>query len=682
MESLPARINLSSESAGKSRKWLLLAAIVLITLLSPGVVNAQGNLYFVNTTSDTVVIGACQNGNPNCSLRGAIQAANAHVGEDGIEIDLPAGSVINLTGALPDLTEGVGISGPGADKLTVRRSTASGTPEFRIFNVTTTGPVAFSGMTISNGSLASGDGGGIQNVNSDPVNITNCVLSGNAAPGHGGGISNSRIVNVTNSTPNIDINGNGIIDGDEAWIQSVASITTTNVPAQQPSNATVTLSDTVEDITTTGTVTFSNPVITINGNQAFVVVNYNGGASGGTITNCAHLTSDGQTTTVGDDTFQNVDPVDLTDCDTQTIGPHSCIPGTIGCGWSNGQVITYIQNDWGNPSSTAGTSLNNHYNTVYAPTFGVVEVGLPGAAGYSISFTSAGAVFAYQPSSGPPAALNADLVDPTSTASGVFGGEVLALRINIDFSDAGWTAGSTGLKFGDLTLCGITSGPSNITVRSFLDVANTALGGGTTPYTIDDLTLLTQELNSSFNSGAPSLFAQEHLFNGVCPPISVSRKMHGAAMFDIDLPLTGPAGIECRTGGASGIYKVIVTFATPVTVTSASVTTGIGSVSSHSVNGSKVTVNLTGVANAQTIVITLFGVSDGTNTTDVPIPMGVLLGDTTADRSVNSADISQTKSKSGQAVGSGNFRNDVTVDGSLNSADISLVKSKSGTALP
>jgi hypothetical protein len=62
--------------------------------------------------------------------------------------------------------------------------------------------------------------------------------------------------------------------------------------------------------------------------------------------------------------------------------------------------------------------------------------------------------------------------------------------------------------------------------------------------------------------------------------------------------------------------------------------------------------------------------------------MGVLLGDTTADASVNSADISQTKSRSGQVVGSGNFRSDVTVDGSLNSADISLVKSKSGTALP
>jgi hypothetical protein len=62
--------------------------------------------------------------------------------------------------------------------------------------------------------------------------------------------------------------------------------------------------------------------------------------------------------------------------------------------------------------------------------------------------------------------------------------------------------------------------------------------------------------------------------------------------------------------------------------------------------------------------------------------MGVLLGDTTGDGFVNSADISQTKSQSGQPVTSSNFREDVNADGFTNSADISLVKSKSGTALP
>ena len=170
-------------------------------------------------------------------------------------------------------------------------------------------------------------------------------------------------------------------------------------------------------------------------------------------------------------------------------------------------------------------------------------------------------------------------------------------------------------------------------------------------------------------------------FSGLVP-ISVSRKMHGAAVFDIALPLTGAAGIECRTGGANGNHQVILTFPSAVSLTSASVTTGTGSVSSFTVSGGQVTVNLTGVSNAQTIVITLFGVSDGTNTSNVSIPMGVLLGDTTGNGSVNASDVSLTKSKSGQAVDSSNFRTDVTVNGSINASDVSSVKLKSGTALP
>jgi hypothetical protein len=61
--------------------------------------------------------------------------------------------------------------------------------------------------------------------------------------------------------------------------------------------------------------------------------------------------------------------------------------------------------------------------------------------------------------------------------------------------------------------------------------------------------------------------------------------------------------------------------------------------------------------------------------------MGVLLGDTTGDAVVNSTDIAQTKSQSGQTQTASNFRQDVTADGNINSTDIALVKSKSGTGL-
>ena len=167
---------------------------------------------------------------------------------------------------------------------------------------------------------------------------------------------------------------------------------------------------------------------------------------------------------------------------------------------------------------------------------------------------------------------------------------------------------------------------------------------------------------------------------GIAPILAVSRKTHGSAGdFDVDLPLNGPEGIECRTGGPNGNHTIVVTFPGPVTVGSAACG---GQAATTSTNGSVVTVNCSGVPNAQNIAITLTNVSDGTNAGNVSIPMGALVGDTTADRFVDSADISQTKSQSGKAVTASTFREDVNIDGFIDSADIAFVKSKSGTALP
>jgi hypothetical protein len=118
-----------------------------------------------------------------------------------------------------------------------------------------------------------------------------------------------------------------------------------------------------------------------------------------------------------------------------------------------------------------------------------------------------------------------------------------------------------------------------------------------------------------------------------------------------------------------------------VTAASASLSAGAGAASIASVSGSQVTINLTNVTNAQQISLVLSNVGDGVTTNNFTIPIRFLVGDTTNDSSVNSADVGQTKSKSGQAIDATNFRNDVNVDGTLNSADISLVKSRSGTGL-
>jgi hypothetical protein len=169
------------------------------------------------------------------------------------------------------------------------------------------------------------------------------------------------------------------------------------------------------------------------------------------------------------------------------------------------------------------------------------------------------------------------------------------------------------------------------------------------------------------------------------PSAAVSRKTHGAAgPFDINLPLVplgGAIGIEDRSRTVAGEHRMVVTFASPVTVGGVSVTTGAGS-AAFSVSGAVVTINLTEVANAQRLGVTLANVSDGANLGSVMIPMGVLSGDTNGNGLVNASDVSQTRAQVGQPVTGANFRTDANSNGTINAEDIRLVRSQVGTSLP
>ncbi len=82
------------------------------------------------------------------------------------------------------------------------------------------------------------------------------------------------------------------------------------------------------------------------------------------------------------------------------------------------------------------------------------------------------------------------------------------------------------------------------------------------------------------------------------------------------------------------------------------------------------------------ITITLSGVNNGTNTSDVGLQVGLLTGDTNGDGLVNSGDALQTRNRSGQNTDGTNFRSDVNTDGFVNSGDALIVRSRSGTSLP
>lgn len=180
----------------------------------------------------------------------------------------------------------------------------------------------------------------------------------------------------------------------------------------------------------------------------------------------------------------------------------------------------------------------------------------------------------------------------------------------------------------------------------------------------------------------------------VVPVMKVaSEKTHGATTFPIDLPLTGTRGVECRGNGPVNDYKVVFTFANPLTsVGSASVTnhdpsSGTGSVSSSMIDPNdpkRYIVNLTGVSTGQYIRITLNSVTDSTgNVANVVGPqMGVLVGDVNATGRVDGNDVSETQSHTRQNPDESNFRYDVNADGRIDGNDVSTTQSRTRSGLP
>jgi hypothetical protein len=179
--------------------------------------------------------------------------------------------------------------------------------------------------------------------------------------------------------------------------------------------------------------------------------------------------------------------------------------------WQVGDETTYNQGVWGAPPNNVGAELlTAEFDTVYAS--GLI---VGSASDFTMVFTDSAAVDAYLPEPGAYAPLDSSVLNPRgdSTSSGAFGGDVLSLELNVDFSDAGFLPATSGIPFGNLLLEGFSTLPqlNGLTVRQFLGDMNTLLGGGSSIVSIDDLGTTVNDLNSSFSFGMPSQFAQEHL---------------------------------------------------------------------------------------------------------------------------------------------------------------------------
>ena len=171
---------------------------------------------------------------------------------------------------------------------------------------------------------------------------------------------------------------------------------------------------------------------------------------------------------------------------------------------------------------------------------------------------------------------------------------------------------------------------------------------------------------------------------GAIQLVAPLRLTHGSAgAFDIDLPLTGTPGVECRNG--NGNFTLVLTFTNEIASALAQVSSGNGTVVGLPIsNGNEMTINLTGVTDAQQLTVTVSNIFDtyGQTLASIPVTMDVLLGDTTGNAQVNSSDVSQAKICSGRALDDTNFRCDVNLSGSLNSSDVSVVKANCGHGIP
>ncbi len=175
-----------------ARNFVGFSVILLILILgSVQVAHAAG--FVVNSTGDASDSnpgdGVCADGSGNCTLRAAVEEANALTGSD--TITLTAGSVYTLTLGQLSINSQIVIAGEGA---TVTADGAS-----RVFYVAGTGNLSLKNITVRDG--FSEVGGGILVDSGGALNVLNSAIISNTSTGAGGGISNYfGTINIANST--------------------------------------------------------------------------------------------------------------------------------------------------------------------------------------------------------------------------------------------------------------------------------------------------------------------------------------------------------------------------------------------------------------------------------------------------------------------------------------------------
>jgi hypothetical protein len=188
---------------------------------------------------------------------------------------------------------------------------------------------------------------------------------------------------------------------------------------------------------------------------------------------------------------------------TTTIGVSITTAG--GCGASGCVRIcltngysTYTIGGWGAPPNgqNIASKLLFYFPTVYPKGVCVGNVG----ANYNIKLTSQPAIQNLLGGGGTPGYLKHNFTNPTSTEAGVFASQVIALKLNMDFS-------ALGIKKPGLANLKVAPGNklAGYTVTQVATLANKVLGGTTSALpvgvSLSDLNGVVDAINNNFDNG-------------------------------------------------------------------------------------------------------------------------------------------------------------------------------------
>jgi len=352
------------------------------------------------------------------------------------------------------------------------------------------------------------------------------------------------------SAPNIDINGNGAIDGDEANVRTVPCRISRDVPPLKQGNATVTLRDAESDVTVSGggigfsgfstglgaDNTGSGEVISGN-RTAIVSVEASCTPPGlGVINNTAHLDGESCSVTVQGPQI-GTDPATGLPIYRQFEFP--CVAGVDLEASANATVscdeepppppayCTYTKGGYGGPGEP-GQIFDDNYLIVFPSglTLGIEDgAGPKHDASWTADATGQNNLKDYLTSAagGPNTALTADTTNATSTSGGQLPRQTVALALNLVFSNGfnnlAFCNLTAGTKIGSFTLSAAQAAALNgRMLTSILNDANQALGGNGLPGYVGsfgDLNQLVTALNESYDNCIPKAIARN-----LCPASS------------------------------------------------------------------------------------------------------------------------------------------------------------------